>query len=218
MKLLVIDDHSLVRDALRGLIEGLGADVDVLEASGWSEAAAQLESMPDLDLVLLDLGLPDRDGFEALAELRRDYPGTSIVVLSARNDRHSVTRALDLGASGFIPKSSRREVLSRALNLVLAGGMYIPPEFLGLSEKAPSAIPSGSWAELSSLTPRQKDVLALMMRGMSNKAICRALNLAESTVKNHVTAILQCLRAANRTEAVIAARDSGFDPNEVGGP
>jgi len=219
MKVLVVDDHALVRDALRGVLEELMDDASVVEASSAHQAMQEIEKSPDLGLVLLDLGLPDRDGFEVLAELRAGYPAVSVVVLSGRQDRVSVARALELGAIGFIPKSASREVMLSAFNLVFSGGMYIPPEILAERGSVPSrASPEpgesarpGSGIDLG-LTGRQVDVLALMMQGKSNKAICRALDLAEPTVKNHVTAILRTLKVTNRTEAVIAARALGFEP------
>jgi len=224
MKVLVIDDHALVRDALRGVLKELRGEASVVEAPDWREATRQIEKTPDLDLVLLDLGLPDRDGFEILAELRERYPAISVVVLSGRNDRESVARALDLGALGFIPKSAQREVMLSAFNLIFSGGMYIPPEILAhqgpasmRSTSAPG--PPGrrvSGADLG-LTERQLEVLALLMQGKSNKAICRVLDLAEPTVKNHVSAILRALNATNRTEAVIAARALGVDPRRCAG-
>jgi len=221
MQVLLVDDHALVRDALRGVLRELKPEADVLEASNWNQARRQVEQAPGLDLVLLDLGLPDRDGFEALAELRQSHPAVSVVVLSGRQDRESVIKSLDLGAVGFIPKSASREVMQSAFNLVFAGGMYIPPEILGRQATAlqpPATVPdeggSARGAELG-LTERQLDVLALMMQGRSNKAICRALDLAEPTVKSHVTAILRVLKATNRTEAVVAARALGFDPERA---
>jgi DNA-binding NarL/FixJ family response regulator len=151
-----------------------------------------------------------------LAELRERYPAMSIVVLSAVQDRANVVKALDLGALGYIPKSARREVLLSALQLVLAGGIYIPPEILAreeLSHPAPSQ-PYGERRIVSpadvGLTDRQLDVLALMMQGKNNKVICRMLHLAEPTVKNHVTAILRALKVRNRTEAVIAVTELGW--------
>jgi DNA-binding NarL/FixJ family response regulator len=140
------------------------------------------------------------------------------VVLSAQQDRSSVVKALDLGALGFIPKSGQREVMVSALQLVFAGGIYIPPEILARDEPPPpqpddkptaANRPTVSPADLG-LTERQVDVLSLMMQGKSNKAICRVLNLAEPTVKNHVTAILKALEVSNRTEAVIAVGGFGW--------
>jgi DNA-binding NarL/FixJ family response regulator len=200
-------------------------EADVIEAPDWRHARLQLEKNRDFDLILLDLGLPDRDGFEILTELRESYPAISIVVLSGRHDRESVARALDLGALGFIPKSASREVMLSALNLVVSGGMYIPPVILGRQDAAPINRPtadpaspenSGSGTDLG-LTGRQLDVLTLLMQGKSNKAICRLLDLAEPTVKNHVSAILRVLKATNRTEAVIAARARGVDPRRCAG-
>ena len=213
MKVLVIDDHALVREALHGVLRELKADASVIEAPDWRQAARAIEQSPDLALVLLDLGLPDRDGFEALAELRARLPAVSVVVLSARHDRESVARALALGASGYIPKAATREVMRSALNLIFAGGMYIPPEIL--DQGVPAPVTADNPGTDLGLTERQLDVLALMMQGKSNKAICRELDLAEPTVKNHVTAILRALKATNRTAAVVAARARGFDPRRA---
>ena len=220
MKILVVDDHALIRDALRGLFKELKPGATVLEAPDASQAMQLLADQPDIVLILLDLSLPDRDGLTLLAEVRERYPSISVVVLSGFPDRANVLRALDHGALGFIPKSAGREVMMSALNLVFAGGVYIPPEILGprkLGETEPlpqggSAVakPHASPTDLG-LTERQIDVLALMMQGKSNKAICRLLDLAEPTVKNHVTAILKALGVSNRTEAVLAASALGWE-------
>jgi len=218
VEILVVDDHVLIREALRGVLKEVKGDAIVLEASTCSQAMQVIAEHPNLDLILLDLNLPDRDGFSVLTELGERYPAISVVVLSAQQDRGSVVRALDLGALGFIPKSGQREVMLSALQLVFAGGIYIPPEILARDEpsawqgddKPPIANrPTVSPAEVG-LTERQVDVLSLMMQGKSNKAICRVLNLAEPTVKNHVTAILKALEVSNRTEAVIAVGQLGW--------
>ena len=208
MKILVVDDHVLIREALRGLFAELKPEATVLEAPDAARTIELLAEHPDITLMLLDLSLPDRDGLEMLTELRKSHPGLSVVVLSGFPDRDNVVRVLDQGALGFIPKSAGREVMTSALNLVFSGGVYIPPEILG--PNAPSdARPQASPADLG-LTGRQADVLALMMQGKSNKAICRRLDLAEPTVKNHVTAILKALGVSNRTEAVLAASARGW--------
>src|SRR5262249_35836080 len=144
-------------------------------------------------------------------ELRQSYPAIPVVVLSGRHDRSTVTHALALGASGFIPKSEERDVLLSALELVLAGGVYIPPVILAPEGATPSR-PNVTQVVARAVTPaelglsgRQIEVLQLMMQGKSNKAICRVLNLAVPTVKNHITAIFKVLKVSNRTEAVIAA-------------
>jgi DNA-binding NarL/FixJ family response regulator len=214
MKILVIDDHVLIREAMRGVLRELKGDAAViLEAADWRQAMRQIEQNPDVELVLLDLGLPDRDGLEMLSDLGKRYPTISVVVLSAQQDRDTVMKVLDLGALGFIPKSGQREVMLSAFNLIFSGGIYIPPEILNRREPAtaPRAAPAPlkTRADLG-LTERQIEVLALMMQGKSNKAISRVLDLAEPTVKIHVSAILKALKVANRTEAVIAATALGL--------
>jgi DNA-binding NarL/FixJ family response regulator len=218
MKILVVDDHVLIRESLRGVLKELRPDAVVLEAADSRRATELVEAHADIGLVLLDLTLPDADGFSMLAALREGYPATSVVVLSAQQDRGSVVKSLDLGALGFIPKSAQREVMLAALELVFAGGIYIPPEILSRqsepSQSAPqpaaAVSPRASPRDLG-LTERQLEVLALMMRGKSNKAICRVLDMAEPTVKNHVTAIFRALKVTNRTEAVIAVIESGWE-------
>jgi DNA-binding NarL/FixJ family response regulator len=152
-----------------------------------------------------------------LAELRKRFPTIAVVVLSALQDRDSVLRALDVGAIGFIPKSASRDVMVNALRLVLAGGVYIPPEALTRPAANDATAPARptSPAELG-LTERQLEVLALMMQGKSNKVISRLLDVAEPTVKHHVTAILKALKVANRTEAVIAVGSLGWALPPVG--
>jgi len=216
MKILVVDDHVLIREALRSVFMELQSDATVLEAADCDLTLRLIEQTADLDLAVIDLNLPDRDGFSLLAELRQRHPLLPVVVLSALNDQASIMRALDLGALGFIPKNGRREIMLNALQIVLAGGMYIPPEALPRRDAvalppAPSAThrPAAFPDDLH-LSERQLEVLTLMMRGKSNKAICRALALAEPTVKYHVTAILKALKVTNRTEAVMAAMERGW--------
>ncbi|MBX9776786.1 MAG: response regulator transcription factor [Xanthobacteraceae bacterium] len=220
MKVLVVDDHPLIREALRGVFHDLKDGVALFEASDSRQAMQLVAEHNDLELVLLDINLPDRDGFSVLSELREQHPGIAVVVLSGAHDRSSVTKALDLGAVGFIPKTGQREVMLSALQLIIAGGIYIPPEILAREEpsQAPLSatatrlgVPSTAEPADLGLTERQVDVLALMMQGKSNKAICRVLDLAEPTVKNHVTAIFKALKVINRTEAAIAARELGWD-------
>ena len=128
MKILLVDDHALIRDALRGVLKELAPEATVLEAADCRQAMHLVEGNPDLHLILLDLNLPDRDGFSVLADLRSHYATISCVVLSASQDRGSIVKAMDLGVLGFIPKSSPREVMVHALRLIFAGGIYIPPE------------------------------------------------------------------------------------------
>jgi DNA-binding NarL/FixJ family response regulator len=217
MKILLVDDHALIRDALRGIVKELAPDAAVLEAADSRQAMHLVKANPDLHLVLLDLNLPDRDGFSVLVDLRSHYATISCVVLSASQDRDSIVKAMDLGVLGFIPKSSPREVMVNALRLIFSGGIYIPPEALHRSEAAkPPAVPV-SPADLG-LTARQVEVLALMMQGKSNKAISRILDVAEPTVKHHVSAILKALKVMSRTEAVIAVGSFGWELPRIGDP
>ena len=195
MKILVVDDHELIRDALRGVLRDLDEAAVILEASDGATAMRLVEEHGDLGLLLLDLTLPDREGFALLAELRQSHPALAIVVLSALQDRANVMRALDLGALGFIPKSAPREIMLNALRLVVSGGVYIPPQILAREEPKPSPPPKA--------------------RAPCSPAIGRVLDLAEPTVKNHVTAILKALKSSNRTEAVIAVGELGWDLTSV---
>jgi DNA-binding NarL/FixJ family response regulator len=212
MKIVVCDDHALIREAMRGVLKDLVPDAGVIEASDARQLTDIIQANPQLDLLLLDLTLPDQDGLAILADLRDRRPEISVVVLSAFQDRDTVRRALDLGALGFIPKNTERGVVLNALRLVLAGGIYIPVQ--ALEGAAPRPAAGGSAATAGDLrdrlppglglTERQMQVLALVMEGKSNKAISRAMSLAEHTVKNHMTAIFKALQVTSRTEAVIA--------------
>ena len=138
MKFLVVDDHELIREAMRGALAVLDGDAAILEASDSREAMRLIEEHPDVDLILLDLNLPDRDGFTVLSELRKSHPAISVVVLSARQDHGSVVKALNQGALGFIPKSVTRKVILGAVQLVISGGVYIPPEAIAREEPPPN--------------------------------------------------------------------------------
>src|SRR6516165_8586145 len=140
MKFLVVDDHELIREAMRGALAELDGDAAVLEASDSRETMRLIEEHPDVDLILLDLNLPDRDGLTVLSELRKSHPAISVVVLSARQDHDTVVKALSEGALGFIPKSVTRKVILGAVQLVISGGVYIPPQALPGQEQVPSAV------------------------------------------------------------------------------
>lgn len=217
MKILVIDDHPLIREAVRNVLGRLGESIVALEAADCDSALRIVDEHPDLDLILLDLGLPGTSGMDALGMLRERHPAVPVVVLSANDDRDTVVEALDRGAMGFIPKSSSNEVMLSALRLVLSGGVYLPSKtFISDRASAQSAMPATaagtfpmSVADLG-ITERQLQVLALIVQGKPNKLICRELGLAESTVKIHVTAILKALKVTNRTQAVIAVGRMGL--------
>jgi DNA-binding NarL/FixJ family response regulator len=208
MKVLVVDDHPLIREALRNVLADLDMKCELLESADSAGALGIAASHADIDLVLLDLNLPDAEGFTTLEALRRRRPATAVVVCSAQHDHQVVARAIALGAVGYIPKSTSHEVMVNALRLVCSGGMYLPPEVLGAAQLGAAG---------PQLTARESQVLALMLEGKSNKRISRQLGMAEATVKNHVTAILKALGVSNRTEAVIAAGRSGWKPGGAPG-
>lgn len=215
MKILVVDDHPLVRDAMAQLVAELGV-VEVLQAADCTAGLALARANPDLDLVLLDLNLPGLRGVAALVRFRTEHPTAPVVVVSMFRDRDTVTEVISHGAVGFIPKSSGRETIVNALRLVLAGSIYVPPEAALQTDPSDDPLPAGLRGHAASaagigLTPRQGQVLALVMKGRANKEICRELGLAERTVKAHLTAVLNALKASSRTQAVIAAGRLGLD-------
>lgn len=216
MKLVVVDDHPLILDALKHVLQQLQGEVTVLSAKSGRNAHDLLARHPDVNLVLLDINLPDCSGLELLPELRSSYPGVPVVMLSGSGEREDVLRALNLGAMGYIPKSSASEVILGALRLVLSGGIYLPPEALDRHQPLddPLAGRPGAGTPRTpldlGLTERQSQVLALMVRGMPNKQICRELQLAEGTVKVHVASILRALNVTNRTQAVIEVSRLGL--------
>lgn len=220
MKVLVVDDHPLVRDAVSGILAGLSSALEILEASDCAAGLAFARAHPDIDLVLLDLELPGSRRFDALDRFRREHPTLPVVILSMHRDRQAVRGAIERGAMGFIPKASPKEVIAGAVRLVLAGGVYLPPEALaedGVAGAGEFALPADAPRSLSGLglTPRQGQVLALIMQGKSNKEICRELGLADRTVKVHVTAVLSALRVSSRAKAVVAAGKLGLNTDSL---
>lgn len=227
MKILVADDHPLLREALLPVLRELEGGVTPIEAADGDAVRRLAAEHPDLDLVLLDLCLPGVKGLALFEELRRDYPALPVVVLSALDDPGTVEAVLAGGALGFIPKSSPHRVMVNALRLVLAGGRYLPPELMPelagedwASAPARAASPGaagGVSAETLGLTGRQQQVLALLTQGKSNKQICRALGLAEATVKVHVTAVLKALKVTSRTQAIVMVNRLGLQVEGTGG-
>jgi DNA-binding NarL/FixJ family response regulator len=206
-KVLMIDDHAMVREGTRLLIAQQALSCELLEAGTWAEARQVLDAGTRLDWVLLDLALPDIDGMAALTELRAHPSGVPVVVLSSTEDRAVVLECINRGAMGFIAKASSGAVLADALRVVFAGGVYLPPGIVGKSSpprQSPQGVMAATREELAKLglTPRQIEVLELMVQGLSNKLIARRLELAEPTVKTHVAAGLRALNVKNRTQAV----------------
>ena len=217
MKILLVDDHQMFREGMVILLKRLDANVVAVEAASCAEAFASLAREPDVDLILLDVGLPDMSGLDGIAIIRERHPGIPIVVLSSQEDRASVLHALDAGAMGYIPKTSSSDVMIGALQLILANGIYLPPiAFMGATPApseptAKSASPrlAKSLSDLG-LSPRQGQVLFLILQGKPSKLICRELNLSVSTVKSHTTAVLRALNVTTRTQAVVVAGKLGL--------
>ena len=203
MNILIVDDHPLIREGLGNVLAELDHAVRIHEADDAAPALAAAGSLDDLALILLDLGLPGANGMTLLADMRARRPEVPVVVLSANDDRAVVQEAIDLGAMAFISKRSTTKVLVNALRLVLAGGVYVPPHTLGTAAAPPATVEGPTCASLG-MTPRQSEVLALLVQGKPNKLICRELDMSEGTVKTHITAILRALNVSNRTQAVFA--------------
>jgi DNA-binding NarL/FixJ family response regulator len=228
VKILIADDHPLLREALLPVLRELDGGVTGLEAGDADAVRRLAREHADLDLVLLDICLPGVSGLELFEELRRDYPALPLVALSALDDAGTVKAVLASGALGFIPKSSPHPVMVNALRLVLAGGRYLPlelmPELAGedwAARPLRAATPpstGGVTAETLGLTERQQQVLALLAQGRSNKQICRALGLAEATVKIHVGAVLKALKVSSRTQAVVLVNRLGLRLGAPAGP
>ena len=224
MKILLVDDHPLILSALRSVIMGLKPGVNVVTAGSAREARGKLQTDSDFDLVMLDLNLGDADGFDVLDEFRTTYPALPVVVVSASDRQSDVIRAVDAGAMGFVPKRYSNEALYEALRVVMSGGIYIPTMAMGLGAPAPRLDAGATTEQLNvvqaharpapvqtqpplaslGLTPRQTDVMALLLQGKPNKLIARELNVSVETVKDHVAAVLRALGVSSRTQAVLA--------------
>ncbi len=222
MQILLIDDHPLILSGLKMLVEGLREGVQVCSADSAAAARAHLQrAAADFQLVLLDLHLGDANGLDLLSEIRAAHPALPVVMISASERASDVIRAIDLGAMGYVPKRSSTEMLSQALQLVLAGGIYVPPLQLGVDKGLlPEEEAMADEAQLGgpgapgavsldglSLTPRQQDVLSLLLQGMPNKLIARELGLSVETIKDHVAAVLKVLGVNTRTQAVLAVSE-----------
>jgi DNA-binding NarL/FixJ family response regulator len=202
-RLVIADDHPLFRGALREAVTGLFERGDIAEAGSFDEISKLLDRGNDIDLVLLDLTMPGVRGFSGLMYMRAQYPGVPVVVVSANDDPAVIRRCMDFGASGFIPKTLGIDQIRTAIEVVLKGGIWTPPD-IDLSATGDDDN-SAMLARLSSLTPQQVRVLMMLSEGLLNKQIAYELGVSEATVKAHVSAILQKLGVESRTQAVIVA-------------
>jgi two-component system, NarL family, nitrate/nitrite response regulator NarL len=211
MKLLIVDDHPVLRDGLTALLLQGGSDTTVLQARDAAEGVAVLERDTDLDLIILDIAMPGMNGLLALSEFTRRRPDVPVIILSSSEDPKDVRAAIAAGALGYIPKSASQQVLLSAIRLVLDGNLYIPPLIL---DEPPHATERGlagaDGTSNASLTTRQIEILVLLSEGKPNKTIAATLSLSEKTVKAHISAIFKALNVVNRTQAAVAGREAGI--------
>ncbi|MCB1684868.1 MAG: response regulator transcription factor [Pseudomonadales bacterium] len=202
MKYLIADDHALYRDGLAHLLSSLDAAAQLIETWDFPETLVQAQSNPDIGLLLLDLRMPGMQGMQSVRELISRAPGIPILVISAVEDPEEMQQVLQAGVSGYIPKSETANLMRHAIQLVLGGGVYVPLTLLhALQEPA---------VQHNQLTPRQMDVLKLMVGGSNNKEIARDLNLSVATVKAHLGAIFRTLDVSSRAQAMVKAGRLGL--------
>jgi DNA-binding NarL/FixJ family response regulator len=205
VNILLVEDHPMMADALSLSLARLERSPQIRRAADLETALKLLEGGAEPDLVMLDLGLPGYSGIGALERLRARFPGLPVVVVSGDRNPSTINAALDLGAMGFIPKSAPSDVFLSAVRLVASGGIYVPVEALNAAPAQSSSAPSAP-----DLSPRQKEVLALLLKGLPNKLIARKLDISENTTKVHVSAVLHALGVGTRTQALIAANRLGL--------
>jgi DNA-binding NarL/FixJ family response regulator len=201
---LTVDDHPLMRSALREVIGVTAGGVELLEAANPPDGLAMLERRRDTDLVLLDLNFAEHDGLAFIEKFRAAAPATPLVVYTMHEDAGTLKQALAHGAAGIVPKTHSAKLLQKAIEIVMDGGIYLPPELarqLASADAAPHA-----QAGNRTMSEQQWKILELLAQGFPNKAIARDLGIAPSTVKNQLTVVFEKLGVSNRTQAAIAAR------------
>jgi DNA-binding NarL/FixJ family response regulator len=211
---LILDDHPFVHSALVNLLRELEPGAQVTLTHRLTQAVAALRGSPAPDLILADLHLADANGPEVVNTLRRQRPECPIAIFSASEDTPMIRRCLEAGAIGYIPKTHSSEATLNALRLITTGCPYLPPQLLNERHGGQRNLDGTAESFFPGLTARQVDVLRLIVRGLPNKLICRQLQLAEGTVKVHVSAILRALGVRTRTQAVIAANRLGLDSHD----
>ena len=209
MKVILADDHALFRDGFALLLQQHEPEVQCMVGNSFDDAFTLLQTHPDTDILMLDLNMPGMRGVPSVQEVQQKYPSLPVIILTGEESRSQMEALLGVGAAGYIPKSSSAGVMISAIRLVVAGGVYVPPQMLSGGLSAPprgGAVLDG----VTHLTERQLQVLRLLAVGKSNKLICRELNLGEGTIKVHLSAIYRALNVTNRTEAAMEAQRLGL--------
>lgn len=211
LKILIADDHALMREGIHLVLERLDKEFQLASASNYAGTLQYLDEVTDVVLVLLDLNMPDEKPFSGLKRVLAAAKEIPVIVLSASEDPSDIRKSIEFGAKGYVPKSSSNQVLVAALELVLAGGVYFPPQLFdsasGVSRATQNQVGSITQALM---TRRQSEVLELIAEGKSNKEIGRTLGLSDGTVRTHVNAIFKFLEVNNRTQAGVKARELGL--------
>jgi DNA-binding NarL/FixJ family response regulator len=203
VRFLIIDDHPLFREALHAAVRSAYPEADTMEAHSIAEALDLLTAQPAYDLALLDLSMPDVQGFDGLLQLRTRHPRLPVVVVSGHEEQKIIAEALSYGAAGYIPKSIRKDALAAAIRYVMDGSIYVPENYVANAPDRESADRADMVQRLSKLTPQQLKVLQMLRQGLLNKQIAYELQVGETTVKAHVSEILRKLNVYSRTQAVI---------------
>lgn len=203
---LIADDHGLYRVGLRLLLEDRLGFGQVIETGGFDEALDRLADTPAIKLALFDLSMPGMGGPASLAVVRANYPDLKVAVISGQEDRANVEATLAHGLHGFVPKSLSDERIIAALKDVMAGKTFVPTVTAAKSASVTTPAPAAAASAMEGLTPRQRDVLAGIVRGLANKEIARELDIAEGTVKIHLAALFSHFDVRNRTELATRAQ------------
>lgn len=207
MKILIADDHALFRDGLAMRLEQINPDIVLHQAPTFSQAIKILDKEHNIDMVIVDLDMPDMRWEDGIEEIKKKAPNSSIVVISASEDIRNIRKILATGIKGYIPKRSEPKIMHNALKLILDGGTYIPP---ALIENSAEHGANGYKGNGKTLTNRQSQVLDLIAQGKSNKQIAYEMGVSEATVKLHINALLRSLKVNNRTQAVVTAQKMGI--------
>lgn len=218
MKFLIADDHELFLQGLEFILHKEYPQTEIVLAKSYTDIFNILEQQTDFDLILTDLAMPGADWLDAIENIHKLCPEVPIIIISAVFEREILQKTYDLGVSGYVSKAFPNNLIIGAINLVLAGGVYIPPEILQMSKTSSSKTVQKLLKDLNQtqnktdkvLTPRQTEVLHCMAEGLSNKQIAYKLNVSEGTVKIHITLLMRTLEVSNRTAAVRKAVQLGL--------